>query len=267
VPLQALDVSLNVMSLGGLALGVGMLVDNSIVVLEAVARVRADQGVTRDATARRRTAVQGTAEVAASVVASTLTTVAVFLPMAFVEGIAGQLVRDLSLAVSFSILSSMLVSLTLVPVLMSLGGEEAVDPTAAPPRRSVLALLIVPVALLFRLLGLVIAAIGAVLGVLARPFAALWDALERTYPWLLRRALRRPGVIAVLACWCASSPCRSSTATGGRSCPRSRSASSTCSWSCPRAPRCRGPKRSCARSAPCSTTTAPSTSTSRASAA
>lgn len=198
VPLQALDVSLNVMSLGGLALGVGMLVDNSIVVLEAVARVRADHGVTRDAAARRRTAVQGTAEVAASVVASTLTTVAVFLPMAFVEGIAGQLVRDLSLAVSFSILSSMLVSLTLVPVLMSLGGDEPTDPMAAPQRRSLIALLVIPIALTFRLLGLVIRAIGAVLGLLARPFTALWDALERTYPWLLRRALRRPAVIVAL---------------------------------------------------------------------
>ncbi len=86
VPMQALDVSLNVMSLGGLALGVGMLVDNSIVVLEAVARVRSEAGSPRDAEGLRRTAVQGTGEVAASVVASTLTTVAVFLPMAFVEG-------------------------------------------------------------------------------------------------------------------------------------------------------------------------------------
>jgi hypothetical protein len=65
--------------------------------------------------------VRGTVEVAASVVASTLTTVAVFLPMAFVEGVAGHLVRDLSYTVSFSILSSMVVSLTLVPVLQALG--------------------------------------------------------------------------------------------------------------------------------------------------
>lgn len=197
VPLQALDVSLNVMSLGGLALGVGMLVDNSIVVLEAVARVRADAGDTRDAAVLRATAVRGTAEVASSVVASTLTTIAVFLPMAFVEGIAGQLVRDLSLAVSFSILSSMVVSLTLVPVLMSIGGVEAEDTTTAP-RRSLIALLVVPVALAYRLVRAVVGAAGVVLGVLVRPFTSLWDALERTYPWLLRRALRRPTVIVVL---------------------------------------------------------------------
>jgi multidrug efflux pump subunit AcrB len=80
--------------------------------------------------------VRGTIEVAASVVASTLTTVAVFLPMAFVEGVAGHLVRDLSYAVSFSILSSMVVSLTLVPVLQSLGGPAAIE---EPRRKSWLA--------------------------------------------------------------------------------------------------------------------------------
>jgi HAE1 family hydrophobic/amphiphilic exporter-1 len=117
VPLQMLGVSLNLMSLGGLALGVGMLVDNSIVVLESIARVREQNPGMRLAAS----AVRGTIEVAASVVASTLTTVAVFLPMAFVEGVAGHLVRDLSYTVSFSILSSMAVSLTLVPVLQALG--------------------------------------------------------------------------------------------------------------------------------------------------
>jgi len=197
VPMQALGVSLNVMSLGGLALGVGMLVDNSIVVLEAVARVRAQDGSRRDAESRRRTAVQGTGEVASSVVASTLTTIAVFLPMAFVEGIAGQLVRDLSLAVSFSILSSMLVSLTLVPVLMSLGGIEQGD-DATTGRRSLVALLVIPFALVYRLVAAFVGLGGMLLGMLARPFTAIWDALERTYPWLLRRALRHPGVVAIV---------------------------------------------------------------------
>ncbi|MBX7079377.1 MAG: efflux RND transporter permease subunit [Nannocystaceae bacterium] len=200
VPLRALDVSLNIMSLGGLALGVGMLVDNSIVVLEAIARVREQrlaQGQGHGAANRRAIATAGTAEVATSVVASTLTTVAVFLPMAFVEGIAGQLVRDLSLAVSFSILSSMLVSLTLVPVLLSFGPED--DDVPQERRRSLLALLAIPVALLWRLLAAIVALAGRVLGLLARPFTGAWDALERTYPWLVRRAVRRPGIVVLAA--------------------------------------------------------------------
>ena len=83
-PLYLLDVSLNLMTLGGLALGVGMLVDNAVVVLEAIQRYREDGMETREA------AVRGTSEVAAAVTASTLTTVAVFLPIAFVDGVAAS---------------------------------------------------------------------------------------------------------------------------------------------------------------------------------
>ncbi|HWB77591.1 MAG TPA: efflux RND transporter permease subunit [Nannocystaceae bacterium] len=199
VPLQALDVSLNVMSLGGLALGVGMLVDNSIVVLEVIARVADERrGTTGPQATRRAIAVDGTVEVAASVVASTLTTVAVFLPMAFVEGIAGQLVRDLSLAVSFSILSSMLVSLTLVPVLQAIGDDED-DAPEEHRTRSLLSLVAIPFALLFRLVALVVHLGGRLLGLLARPFTAGWDALERTYPWVVRGAVARPGLVLMLA--------------------------------------------------------------------
>ncbi len=200
VPLRALDVSLNVMSLGGLALGVGMLVDNSIVVLEVIARVADERrGTTGPSATRRAIAIDGTTEVAASVVASTLTTVAVFLPMAFVEGIAGQLVRDLSLAVSFSIVSSMLVSLTLVPVLQAVGDP---DDDAMPEEhrtRSVLSLLVIPFALLARLVALLVRLGGRVLGLLARPFTASWDALERTYPWVVGGAIARPGLVLMLA--------------------------------------------------------------------
>jgi hydrophobic/amphiphilic exporter-1 (mainly G- bacteria), HAE1 family len=199
VPLQALDVSLNVMSLGGLALGVGMLVDNSIVVLEVIARVAEQRaGTTGPKASRRAIAIDGTVEVAASVVASTLTTVAVFLPMAFVEGIAGQLVRDLSLAVSFSIVSSMLVSLTLVPVLQAIGDdhEEIVEER---PTRSVLSLLAIPLALLVRALAGLVGLCGRLLGLLARPFTASWDALERTYPAVVGGAIRRPGLVLMLA--------------------------------------------------------------------
>lgn len=114
-PLYLLGVSLNLMSLGGLALGVGMLVDNAVVVLESIQRYR-DEGLdTRDA------AVVGTGDVAAAVVASTLTTVAVFFPIAFVEGVAGELFGDLSLAVVASLLASLAAALFAVPMLSALG--------------------------------------------------------------------------------------------------------------------------------------------------
>ena len=187
VPLQLLGVSLNLMSLGGLALGVGMLVDNSIVVLESIARVR-ERGGTGGLAA---TAVRGTIEVASSVVASTLTTVAVFLPMAFVAGVAGHLVRDLSYAVSFSILSSMLVSLTLVPVLQSLGaGGEAEAPPVRPGLATVVGWLAVVPALIVGLIGLVVKGLGKLLAIVAWPLTVTYDWIEGLYPRLLRLALK-----------------------------------------------------------------------------
>ena len=107
------DISLNIISLGGLALGIGMLVDNSIVVLEAIQRYR------EEGTDLYNSALQGTSEVAGAVTASTFTTVAVFFPIVFVEGIAGQLFRDMALTVTFSLLASLVSSLTLVPMLYS----------------------------------------------------------------------------------------------------------------------------------------------------
>ena len=101
VAMYKLDITMNVMSLGGLTLGIGMLVDNSIVVLESIYRRR------RDGAALYRAAVDGTAEVGAAVTASTLTSVAVFVPIVFVEGIAGQLFRDQALTVTFSLLASL----------------------------------------------------------------------------------------------------------------------------------------------------------------
>ena len=113
VPMYMRDVSLNIMSLGGLALGVGMLVDNSIVVLESIFRCTEEGDGTTDSANR------GTNEVGGAVTASTLTTVAVFLPLAFVEGIAGQLFGDLALTVTFSLLASLLVALYLIPMVAS----------------------------------------------------------------------------------------------------------------------------------------------------
>jgi multidrug efflux pump subunit AcrB len=185
VPLSILEVSLNLMSLGGLALGVGMLVDNSIVTLESIARVRDEHGLSRT-----RSAVRGTVEIANSVVASTLTTVAVFFPMAFVDGVAGQLVRDLAYAVSFSIISSMIVSLTLVPVLQALGSDEDVPEPEGKSKRSLIAWLVAIPALLWIPIRLLVRGIGWLLGMLARPLTKGWDLLEGTYPTLLRVALR-----------------------------------------------------------------------------
>ena len=118
--LYAFDVSLNIMSLGGLALGVGMLVDNSIVVLEGIDRHRRRGG---DHPVAERVRL-GASEVGQAVVAATLTTVCVFVPIVFVEGIAGQLFRDLALAVTFSLIVATLVAVTLIPVISSILHRE-----------------------------------------------------------------------------------------------------------------------------------------------
>jgi HAE1 family hydrophobic/amphiphilic exporter-1 len=107
------NITLNIISLGGLALGIGMLVDNSIVVLESIQRYR-EKGADLFTAA-----LEGTSEVAGAVTASTFTTVAVFFPIVFVEGIAGQLFKDMALTVTYSLLASLVVSLTLVPMLNS----------------------------------------------------------------------------------------------------------------------------------------------------
>jgi HAE1 family hydrophobic/amphiphilic exporter-1 len=113
-------VSLNVMSLGGLALATGMVVDDSIVVLENIARLR-EQGM-----GIVEAAVKGAREVSMAVIASTLTTVAVFFPLVFVQGVAGQLFRDQALTVTFAMLISLVVAMTLIPMLASLRGRSPI---------------------------------------------------------------------------------------------------------------------------------------------
>lgn len=105
------NISLNIMSLGGLALGVGMLVDNSIVVLENIYRYR-EQGL-----AAMDAAYRGAREVAMPVAASTFTTIAVFFPIVYLEGVAGALFGEQAWTVTFSLLSSLVVSLTVLPLL------------------------------------------------------------------------------------------------------------------------------------------------------
>lgn len=111
VLMNVFDLTLNMMSLGGIALGVGMIVDNSIIVLENIYRFAAEGH------SRMDSCVEGTREVTASVTASTLTTVAVFLPLGLTGGVAGMMFKDFCLTIVFLILSSMAIALTWVPLL------------------------------------------------------------------------------------------------------------------------------------------------------
>ncbi len=189
-PLHLLGVSLNIMSLGGLALGIGMLVDSSIVVLESIFRCREEGDDVMTA------AVRGTAEVRGAVIASTLTSIAVFFPMVFVEGIAGQAFGDLGLAVVISLLASLAVAVFFIPMLASRRGVDLERLAAAGDggsgwrafgswtafRRDLAALprwakltLIVPVYLVVRLvLGFVVELLGKIVLALVTLLAALW---------------------------------------------------------------------------------------------
>ncbi len=104
-------VTLNVISLSGLALGIGMLVDNSIVVIENIYRLRKEGYTAREA------AIHGAGEVAGAIMASTLTTVCVFLPIVFTEGITRQLFVDMGLTIAYSLLASLVIALTVVPAM------------------------------------------------------------------------------------------------------------------------------------------------------
>ncbi|MGX5913812.1 efflux RND transporter permease subunit [Aliidiomarina sp. Khilg15.8] len=130
--MHAAGLSLNIMSLGGIALAIGLLVDNAIVVLENIARRRALGDSVQQA------AAQGTREVASAITAATLTTLAVFVPLIFVSGLAGQLFKDQALTVTFALLASLLVALTLIPMLASRQANRTAlqpgQPTSQPAR-------------------------------------------------------------------------------------------------------------------------------------
>src|SRR5437867_3876405 len=188
--------TLNVMSLGGLALGVGMLVDDSIVVLEAIFK-RRERGESGAVAAQR-----GASEVGRAVVASTLTTIAVFVPVVFVEGIAAQLFRDQALTVSFSLLASLVVSLTIIPMVSAMMGmaRAAVLPVTAPlpgdtgrSRRYAHATFITGPAVALRQIRVGLGQLGSGIARLARPVTYTFDrgldAVMRTYPVVLRWAL------------------------------------------------------------------------------
>jgi HAE1 family hydrophobic/amphiphilic exporter-1 len=202
--------SLNVMSLGGLALATGLVVDDSIVVLESIAKARERGLGILDA------AMAGTREVSMAVVASTLTTIAVFLPLVFVQGIAGQLFRDQALTVALAIAISLAVAMTLIPMLSSLKGraplgypEEESRGRWQPQRgwQKPFAVGGRGVGAMFRgaffgIAWLVIRAwrgLVAVVGPVMRKASDLamapYHSAERGYLRLLPNALRRPGLV------------------------------------------------------------------------
>jgi HAE1 family hydrophobic/amphiphilic exporter-1 len=122
-------VSFNLMSLAGLALGVGMLVDSSMVVLESINAEALEVNDPREA------ALRGTRKVFGAVAGSNLATIAVFLPLAFIGGTLGQVFRDVALTVSFCLVSSLFVSISVVPMLCAIQrrGQESVRQTPIPP--------------------------------------------------------------------------------------------------------------------------------------
>jgi HAE1 family hydrophobic/amphiphilic exporter-1 len=194
VLMYASDITLNIMSLGGIALAVGLLVDNSIVVLENIVRKK-EQGLDVLASARA-----GTGEVATAVIAATLTTVAVFFPMVFVSGIAGQLFRDQALTVTYALLFSLLVALTLIPMLaaLSAGGRFSDPEDTRPPGWFTRAM-----AAVVRLFRWIFRGVGTLMSWILRPlvwlFQGFYALLARIYPGLLRWSLRHRWLIVLAA--------------------------------------------------------------------
>ena len=188
------DISLNIMSLGGIALAVGMLVDNSIVVLENIVRKKEKgEGIVQ-------AAQNGTAEVGSAVVAATLTTIAVFFPMVFISGVAGQLFRDQALTVTFALIFSLIVALTLIPMLASLGARGRYDDGGDGEPAGWFTRL---VAFFVRVFGFVFFVIGKVFwALLLIPswiLQRLYAAVAAVYPGLLRWSLANRFVVIAVA--------------------------------------------------------------------
>ena len=228
IPMRMWGVSLNVMSLGGLAMGVGMVVDNSTVVLESIERCRQEGDDMLTA------AVRGISEVGGAIMAGTLTTVAVFFPIVFVTGIAGLIFRDQALTVVFSMLASLVVAQFVVPALfgISLAGLSHAGGFALTRKslgylrpeaglstwRKILfwmnrafqmpvylfLLLFIAVMDVFTLVfRYVFAGVGTVLRFVFKPLARLfdlaWKLTEDAYPPILRLTLAQPMLVAAAA--------------------------------------------------------------------
>jgi HAE1 family hydrophobic/amphiphilic exporter-1 len=175
--LHAFGVSINIMSLGGLALGVGMLVDNSIVVIENIFRHR-EKGLLAAAAA-----AVGTEEVQRAITASTLTTIAVFGPVIYVEGVAGELFKALSLSVAFSLLASLVVAVALLPTMAARWSSSPVSAGgtgegSAEPARG---------------------AFGRMIRAPAEWFEGVWNGVAAWYEDALDSALRNRGRVVLIA--------------------------------------------------------------------
>ncbi|MEM8931446.1 MAG: efflux RND transporter permease subunit [Acidobacteriota bacterium] len=243
--MYAFDISLNIMSLGGLTLGIGLLVDNAIVVLESIQRRREqmtgedepdpadlDAGSTdpsagesaagglqsslrsnslrpssfdppaggRPATSRAievDAAIEGTEQVGSAIAASTVTTICVFLPIVFVEGVAAQFFTDQALTVTFSLLVSLAVALTLIPMLAS-RSAPAIDGEAEDDPRSVRWTVTV-IGAIRRVAGLVLRPLGWLLERPAALFQIGLRAIERLYARVIRGALAHPWIVLLIA--------------------------------------------------------------------
>ncbi len=206
--------SLNVMSLGGLALATGLVVDDSIVVLESIAKAREKGAGILEA------AIKGTREVSMAVVASTLTTIAVFLPLVFVQGIAGQLFKDQALTVAIAIAISLVVSMTLIPMLSAFKAkapmafpEETAHARWVPQRRwqkpfawiahwagRVMSMLAFGFFwMIFRIWGGIKRVVTPVMGKLSDWAMKPYHGAERLYMRLLPQALEHPAKILTVA--------------------------------------------------------------------
>ncbi|MFO7848196.1 MAG: efflux RND transporter permease subunit [Balneolaceae bacterium] len=204
------DVSLNIISLSGLTLAVGLVVDNAVVVLENIFRFKEEgqDGAT--------SSVNGAREVATPIVVSTLTTLVVFLPVLFVPGIAGLLFRDLALTISFALIVSVLVALTIIPVMssklfqkeLSTSGENQtmLQRLLAWSRQSVrnrilslpVFLVVIPLYPIIYVLRIAKDRVSGVFTKRVEPFLTRQlDRLENAYSRAVNRALKHSGLIVI----------------------------------------------------------------------
>lgn len=210
--MYAQDISLNIMSLGGIALAIGMLVDNAIVVLENISRYK-EQGYSAMEAAKK-----GASEVSMAITASTLTTVAVFFPLVFIDGIAGQLFKDQALTVTYALLASLVVALTLIPAMAaherSFGEAKVVSDEVQKGRpqrwyqwivwglkRPFVGLSYL-ISMLISLLTLIWRVLAKVCDLLFSPFLNLVQTalrqLEQSYRWILKKSLQAKSVVLLL---------------------------------------------------------------------
>jgi len=204
--MYAADIDMNIMSLGGLALAVGMLVDNAIVVLENIARKK-EQGLSL-----AQAALDGSKEVSGAITASTLTTIAVFLPLVFVEGIAGQLFRDQALTITFSLIVSLGVALTLIPTMAAIGNKSKASlPTLERSTKPTwLRVILLPIEFIFIFMGFIFMSVkfigyalssifGFLFGYVKNLFDSIYTPLSRFYLSLLKASLNAKALTLMVA--------------------------------------------------------------------